>query len=538
MPRPSPRWLAMAAACVLFSACGPREEPALAQLENGSGRSLRPLRCEPPVRVADLTPGGHSFVTEQLAVDEALFLINFDILRSTFSWWKLEEVPTAPGSPPQFRAVLLKGELSVEPRGLVRVGRTVFLTLDDGIHGRELWRSNGTPAGTVLVKDLNPSGDAFSTSPTLVPVGRTLYFVADDGTHGAELWRSDGTVLGTWLVKDIALGPTSAAPGPFVVDGGRLLFAAGDGTHGRELWRSDGTAGGTGLVADIRPGPEGSAPEQLVRGGILLTFFTADDGVHGRELWRSDGTALGTRLVKDIRPGPEGSAVESMAAARRTLYFTADDGLHGRELWASGGGEVDTRLVKDIRPGPEGSRPSELTLLGELLILTADDGTHGIEPWRSDGTPGGTLLLADTTPGPAADLFPTFLTAAEGKVFFYASTPSTGFEPWVTNGTPAGTRLVKDIQPGPGNSISGDPDPLHTIRGGAAFRARTDAQGSEPWWTDGTAEGTITADLVPGPGGSSPASFIAVGRWVYFTASDVTVGNEPWALPLACFPLR
>jgi ELWxxDGT repeat protein len=544
MTRRYPRWLAMAGACVLFSACGPLEEPpeleepstATAPLEEDSGRRDHPDRCEPPVLVADLTPGGNSFVTEQLAVGEALFLVNFDILRGTFSLWKLEDVSGGRGRDPEFRAVLLKGDLTVEPRRLVHVGRTLFLTLDDGIHGRELWKSDGTPEGTVLVEDINPFGSAFPDVPLLVAVDRTLYFAADDGTHGVELWRSDGSRRGTRLVEDIAPGSASSSPGPFVVDGHRLLFAADDGTHGRELWRSDGTRGGTRLVEDIHPGPESSAPERLVRLDNHLTFFTADDGEHGRELWRSDGTRGGTRLVEDIRPGPGGSAVESMVAARRTLYFTADDGRHGRELWASEGCEEDTRLVEDIRPGPEGSRPLELTPLGGKVIFTADDGEHGIEPWRSDGTPRGTLLLADTNPGPAVGLFPTFLTAAEGKVFFYAFEPSTGFEPWVTDGTRAGTRLVKDIRPGPGNSISGDPDPIHPIRGGAAFRAFTDDQGSEPWWTDGTEEGTMTADLVPGPGSSSPASFIAAGRWVYFEAFDVTVGSEPWALPLACFP--
>jgi ELWxxDGT repeat protein len=213
--------------------------------------------------------------------------------------------------------------------------------------------------------------------------------------------------------------------------------------------------------------------------------------------------------------------------------------VHGRELWTSEGCAEDTRLVEDIRPGAEGSRPFELTPLGGKVIFTADDGVHGIEPWRSDGTRRGTLLLADTHPGPDLGLgfaAPTMLTAAEGKVFFYAFEPATGFEPWVTDGRPAGTRLVKDIHPGPANSIAGDPDPLHPIRGGVAFRAFTAAHGSEPWWSDGTEEGTMMADLVPGPGSSSPANFTPAGRWVYFTATHPVFGSEPWALPLACFP--
>jgi len=37
----------------------------------------------------------------------------------------------------------------------VTIGGTTFFDADDGIHGRELWRSNGTAAGTAMVADIN-----------------------------------------------------------------------------------------------------------------------------------------------------------------------------------------------------------------------------------------------------------------------------------------------------------------------------------------------------------------------------------------------
>ena len=85
------------------------------------------------------------------------------------------------------------------------MGGTLFFAADDGVHGSELWRSDGTETGTVLVTDINPgASDGFPRY--LTEVGGTLFFTARDGVHGQELWRSDGTETGTVLVRDINAG--------------------------------------------------------------------------------------------------------------------------------------------------------------------------------------------------------------------------------------------------------------------------------------------------------------------------------------------
>src|SRR5262249_54185657 len=83
-----------------------------------------------------------------------------------------------------------------------------------------------------------------------------------------ELWKSDGTAAGTVMVKDIIPGGAGSNPGGaygyiFTNVNGTLYFSADDGAHGQELWKSDGTAAGTVLVADINPGSGFSNPGDL-----------------------------------------------------------------------------------------------------------------------------------------------------------------------------------------------------------------------------------------------------------------------------------
>src|SRR5262245_44453986 len=139
-----------------------------------------------------------------------------------------------------------------------------------------------------LVRDLEPgpqSAPSDSIPYAMVSVGAFALFSASEGSIGRELWRTDGTAAGTMLVRDILLGPAPSDAEPKVALGaGVALLVADDGVHGKELWRSDGTRNGTTLVKDIAPGALGSdpGPEFVVAGGSV--YFTADDGATGREL--------------------------------------------------------------------------------------------------------------------------------------------------------------------------------------------------------------------------------------------------------------
>src|SRR5262249_34182844 len=145
----------------------------------------------------------------------------------------------------------------------------LFFSADDGISGRELWKSDGTVDGTVLVKDIRPGsssyGYAYGSNPQhLTAVDGTLFFAANDGVHGTEPCERAVAAAGIALVKDIRAGRYGSYPYSLTAVEGRLFFTANDGVHGTELWRSNGTDKGTALVEDIRPGSYGSYPDALV----------------------------------------------------------------------------------------------------------------------------------------------------------------------------------------------------------------------------------------------------------------------------------
>ncbi len=148
-----------------------------------------------------------------------------------------------------------------------------------------LWRTQGTPGTTQQVAPIAPAGPQFFLDRrAVVSFDGLLYFAADDGAHGVELWRTDGTTAGTVLVRDIGIGPVSGNPRHLVVANGLIYFTADDTFTGSELWVSDGTSAGTHLLQDIAPQAASSAPAELTVVGDLI-YFSADDGVTGRELW-------------------------------------------------------------------------------------------------------------------------------------------------------------------------------------------------------------------------------------------------------------
>lgn len=407
------------------------------------------------------------------------------------------------------------------PTDLVQVGNLLFFVANDGVSGRELWKTDGTPGGAVRVKDIAP-GPATSSPQQFTNVGGILYFTANDGVSGAELWKSDGTEAGTLRVKDIRAGAASSEVSSITNVGGVLFFAANDGVSGQQLWKSNGTEVGTVRVATTLSFDSVSNLKEL--NGLL--YFSGSNGNLGSELWKSDGTALGTVLVEDIRVGTNSSSPSSLTNVSGTLYFAANDGTNGVELWKSDGTTVGTILVANISNSFTSSNPERLANVNGTLFFGANDGSSGFEVWRSDGTSSSTVLVKNIRPGSGQALY-SELVNINGTLYFVANDGVNGSSLWKSNGTDATTVRVKDIRADTSDRIISSS--FTNFNGLLYFIADDGVNGWALWRSNGTEAGTVLVkDFAAGGGGYTGPGIALVSGILYFSADNGVTGAELW----------
>ena len=410
----------------------------------------------------------------------------------------------------------------------------------------ELWKTDGTSAGTVMLKDFH-SGPyegydygSFNDLSDLTNVNGTLYFAANDGIDGWGLWKSDGTASGTVLVRAFsylnAYGDDLLARPYYLTNvNGNLFFTADDGVHGWQLWESDGTTGGTKIVDNISPAGDAGFYDLTDVNGRL--FFVANDGTDGWQLWASDGTSTGTIMLSDVNASGGGlyaAGHYNLTAVNAKVFFTASDGIHGTQLWKSDGTIAGTMAVSSGNQSDGGLSPGDLTAAGNTLFFSASDGIDGTQLWTSDGTPSGTVMVSSGNANNGG-LGPANLTAVGNTLFFTANNGSDGTQLWESDGTTVGTKMVSCVNVGVGFSDSGpakyDIGNLTNVNGTLYFTGNDGIHGTELWENDGTSTGTfMVADIIPGTAGSYPSSLAKVGGSLIFAANDGTHGAEPWKL--------
>jgi ELWxxDGT repeat protein len=408
-----------------------------------------------------------------------------------------------------------------------------YYTADDGIHGEELWRSDGTGAGTYMVKDINPGANSSGVRAITVS-GNKIFFRADNDFSGIELWASDGTSSGTNIVKDIS--PWGSSSPSFLTDvNGTLYFFVDYSYVADQLWKSDGTDGGTVMVSDFLSQFGVGYASQLTTAGKHLYFVL--NQYYDPELYTTDGTFGGTHLVKNINPFGT-SDPRHLTAAGGLLYFSAEDGS-GTHLWISDGTDAGTypasnpnniyvqnagdvrfvvrngniyfsgfipdgngdrlctyapsgsgivKIVKTINPSHNCYNLYNITNVNGTLFFTVFDGTDQVL-WKSDGTNAGTMQVKNINPGGLNIYLYQDFVNADGTLLFSFSDDDHGYELWKSDGTEAGTVMIKEINPGPYSAHVAD---ITYMGNNISFFQATDGKrGLELWKTDQTDAGTV-----------------------------------------------
>lgn len=406
----------------------------------------------------------------------------------------------------------------------------IFFSANDGNIGSELWKSDGTEAGTTLVKDIHRGGPDDSSHPGwFAELNGELYFSAVDSSSGDELWKTDGTTQGTVRVADILPGEDGSRPVDLFTLGDSIVFSASLDDNGSELWTSDGTSSGTELVADIREGERSSSPGNYsgfyeFKGKV---YFNAEANETGVELWRSDLTPDGTELVIDAARDGD-SWPTNFFEYNDQLFFTAE--VHNDEF--------DSYFSHLFRVNPEtgqGEQVIEMPIqLDEGVIVSGDwmyfaglDGDVGWEMFRSDGTEAGTTLTRNIMPGDL-DAHPRNFYAHDGKVYFAAGderdpeTLRNIYSLWVTDGTAFGTRKVSPEQINPLN-------PFVEHGGDIYYSARSGELGWELFRTNGILPSEVVHDVNPGTADSFAIPKKSFDGQMLFIAEDPTNGWEIWS---------
>jgi ELWxxDGT repeat protein len=309
------------------------------------------------------------------------------------------------------------------PNLFTAMGNYVYFVAYTIESGHELWRTDGTEEGTHMVKDIFPGagGSLNPTSHTMVVYNNELYFAAKESLEGGiELWKSDGSEAGTVMVTDLLKESNkSSIPSHFAIHNNLLYFVTTN-TPSNKIYSTDGTEEGTQLVFDINP--NGSGFIASLESHINKLFFKGGEPVYDVELYCSDGTTEGTFLLKDISEnGGSIDPTHKLVTFNNEVYFAAYSSGYGTELWKSDGTSEGTVLVKDINPTFESyalsSQPRNFTVFNGQLFFSAAGSEFNRELWVTDGTSEGTRLFYDLWE--KGEGFPVIMAEANNRLYFF-----------------------------------------------------------------------------------------------------------------------
>ena len=514
---------------------------SLYRYDKNSGLGIQPVAL---FTNHDPVTGTYAGVEEVGSGSERLFFTVYNVLLKRYQLWTTGTQSTS--------AQLLKDNLRAT--NFTDVEGTLYFTGQDSVGGKELWKSDGTSAGTVLVKDIVP-GKRSSVPLFLTAFGNDLLFSATADSTGRELWISNSNPDSTMLVKDIKTTRTdSARIGYLTPLKDKVVFIANSG-YGRsnfDLWSSDGTSTKTEIIKDTTvPNLQPNAWEPMTVAGNNAYFFYKENDK--TILFKTDGESAGTIAIDTFN-----SVTENLSDFGHTdslFYFLVGrttDNQWTTEIWRTDGTKANTFSIGSHIDYQWGI--SYVGKNGNSLYFKV---THPSEPqlWVTDGTQAGTTKIGEfsgisagisykkkflfegaeslvATKGTSTDTqrldsslsnIDNFA-ISNGILFFSANDlgafGDVGYELFKTDGTTGGTVLVKDIS---ADKVSSSPYNFTDLNGVLYFFAFQYSNSSSQyglWKSDGTSAGT---QLVKAFGLNSPGDMVVVNGRVYFLLNDAVL---------------
>ncbi len=311
---------------------------------------------------------------------------------------------------------------------------TVFFSVTSAAFpdpNKELWKTDGTEGGTVLVKAI-----PYPTLTQFANLNGKLIFHADDqGATGDAIYASDGTDAGTIKLKEFKYRYLRK----IVVAGQYAYFSAKFGNDSSQLWRTDGTVAGTIALTSSTVATVNT--DNMAASNGMLYFRTNGDPTFDakNELWKTDGTLAGTSQIGTRSTATTFFVIDNMADVNGTLYFKGYDftSTPPHALWKSNGTDAGTVKVKAIDP-------QTIVNLNGTAYFAANGNNNGVELWKTDGTDAGTVMVTTIRPGFINRALNRF-TVAGNKGYFLLYTTGNSKGLFVTDGTDAGTMGLGNV---------------------------------------------------------------------------------------------
>lgn len=396
----------------------------------------------------------------------------------------------------------------------------------------------GTAQNPVLVKDIDTTRNESSAPKNLTAFNNKLYFVADSKRWNGfgmvanrELWSSNGSAEGTVMVTDLNImgsSNSSSAPVGLKVWKNKLYFFAVTSDGKQNLYETDGTAAGTKQITTngfFVAVPYGRQTEVFTEFDNAL-YFVASDWVNGYELWKTDGTDAGTVMVKEINPSKgmldSKSDIRQLTVMGNNLYFFANEtsSSDSLQIWKTNGTSAGTERIVSYKIGNT-ETVNSLTATSTHIYYTYNN--NGTSIYKSDGTTAGTAVFL-------ANCDPYHLTSFKGEMLFQTSTSSPRMSHiCITSAEPLGYTVLKDVE---ANVITLSANsiyyyPMNIADNALYFTISVTGPATELWKSNGTLSGTSLIKTLTQADGYVPSQqFLKHKDDVYFITSSTSAPTK------------